>query len=148
MYLFKVLSIALCALILSSCNIEKLEAEQAAEFDQLVKSFKLSSAEIETAKHALVGYKKDMGTTVLPSREIRQAICYATSVEMPLKLQEAHALYLQNYTEIDKDYINWFSQKGIDEDRAIDMGRIYKTAHDACKTTQGRLRNMKALKAR
>jgi len=148
MNMSKVLLIGIAGLLLSACNIEKREAEQMVEFDQLVQNFKLTPKETATAKHAIAGFKIDLGRSVLPDREIRQAICYATSVEMPARLDEAHALYLKNYREIDRDYLNWFASKGINQEDAREMGGIYLTAHNACKKTQGRLRNMKMLKAR
>lgn len=148
MSILKFLGLAIAGLVLSSCNMNKLEAKQAKKLDELIQKFKLTDQEADIANLTIVGYKNGLGTPVLASSDLHQAICYATSVEMPEKLTKAHHLYLEHYAEADEDYYVWFLDKNISERDAKEMGDIYIKFHNACKTPQGRLKNLKRLKER
>lgn len=148
MTIFKSLTVMLFSLALVSCNLGTLEEKQAKKLDELTQKFKLSETEIDITKRTITGYQNELKTKILPSHDLHQAICYATSVPMPDRLQKAHYLYLEHYAEADEDYYVWFLDKGISEQDAEEMGNIYVKFHDNCKTTQGRLKNLKQLKNR
>ncbi|NNC38230.1 MAG: hypothetical protein EX271_00330 [Acidimicrobiales bacterium] len=146
MSIFNVVQVVIVGLFLSACSLSDLEESQTKEFAELMQNFKLTPAEVDIAQRTVSGYKNEMGTPVVASRDLRQAICYATSVQMPEKYTKAHLLYLEYYAEADKDYYTWFAKKGISAATAEAMGNIYVSAHDKCKTMQGRLKNLKTLK--
>lgn len=112
---------------ISACDgvdIEKMQADKLA-------SMELTAKEREVATALLEGYKKEIGS-MLRSRDIARAACYAKSVEMPSQWHRIHKAYIADYTAIDDNFYPWFASKGIGEQTAWDIGQRVVTGYEAC----------------
>ncbi|MBT8473368.1 MAG: hypothetical protein KJN99_12240 [Marinicaulis sp.] len=94
-------------------------------------SMELTATELEVANALIEGYKKEMGS-MLRSREIARAACYAKSVEMPSQWHRVHKAYIADYTAIDDNFYPWFASKGIGEQTAWDIGQRVVKGYEAC----------------
>jgi hypothetical protein len=102
-----------------------MEAEKLESFDLTVDQRTIADA-------LLVGQKAETGLPMLRSRDYVRAACYAKSVDMPKSYARAHLLYLQNYSEADRDFYPFFQRQGIDEQTAWAMSEKFRVAYEKC----------------
>ncbi len=118
----------LAALLLATCSPEQRAEMESERLDR----YNLTEDQREIADSYIKGWKKSARRDLLRSREYGAAICYAKSVDMPASLRKPHLLYLEDYTEIDKNYYAFFRSHGISESSAERMGKISFETFNSC----------------
>jgi hypothetical protein len=115
------------AFLLAACDahMEQMEADK-------LESFELSDRERAVAEAMIEGYKKETGMTVLRSREIARAACYAKSVAMPSRQDAVHQAYLRDYSAIDKNFYPWFANQGLSQDDAWKISERIQKGYADC----------------
>ena len=120
---FSLLFVMLLTLI--ACDMEKMEADR---IDQM----ELDPAQRAIAEALIEGYKKEINSKTLQSREYVRAQCYALSSKMPTHYHEIHIAYLKDYTKIDLSYYEWFRNHGYDDGTAKRIGDWVLAAWEEC----------------
>ena len=113
--------------LLSSCdvNLEQMEADK-------LDSFQLTERERAVTDALIEGYKKEVGMTVLRSRDYARAACYAKTVEVPSRQDAVHQAYLRDYPAIDENFYPWFANRGLSQDDAWKLGQRVQKGYADC----------------
>ncbi len=113
--------------LLAACdaNLEQMETDK-------LDSFQLSERERAVAGALIEGYKKEVSTPILRSRDYARAACYAKSVEMPSRQDAVHQAYLRDYPAIDDNFYPWFANHGVSQDDAWKLGERVKKGYADC----------------
>lgn len=124
-FLLKLAALTGAGMLLVACDTEKMEGDKLDSMD-------LSEKERQVAEALVEGYKKEMGTPILRSRDYGHAGCYAKSVRMPSSYHNVHLKYLRNYTEIDNDFYPWFRSQGLSDDTAYKISEYVQAGFEEC----------------
>lgn len=116
------------SLALVACSAEQRATMESDKLD----SFNLTASERLIAEALIEGYKKEMGMSMLRSREYGRAACYARKVDMPKRFERAHLAYLANYPEADEDFYGFFSKQGLGEQDAYAVFEHFEKGYEQC----------------